>query len=160
MVSTKSSFVMIFLDSDSILEKVGGESSTLESLNLRLFFCITNSSNVNHLQTTIQQTLKILINASKWKLFFKDKDKNKNNNVGKHKGKDNDEGNDRDNDNNSFPKEISGKLITFSHNKAMRGVADSLFIHMACLVEVVIELDICFLFFCISQRARRPAWLR
>ena len=35
MVSIKSSFIMIFLGSDSILEKVGGENSTLQSLNLR-----------------------------------------------------------------------------------------------------------------------------
>ena len=75
------------------------------------------------------------------------KTKTKNNNVGK--GKDKDEDNDRDNGKNSFPKEIPSKLITFSHNQAMGGVADSLFIQMACLVEVVVvvELDIFFLFF-------------
>ena len=38
----------------------------------------------------------------------------------------------------------------------MGGVADSLFIQMACLVEVVVvivELDVFFIFFCNSQTA-------
>ena len=95
--------------------------------------------------------------------FYGFKDKDKNNNIGKHKGKDKDADNDIDNGNNSFPTEISIKLITFSHNKAMGGVADFFFSHMTCLVEVdvVIELDICLcLFFCILQTARRPGRLK
>ena len=89
------------------------------------------------------------------------KTKTKNNNVGK--GKDKDEDNDRDNGKNSFPKEIPSKLITFSHNQAMGGVADSLFLQIAYLVEVVIEeteVDICCLFFCILQTVRKPPWLK